>query len=454
MRRNVVISGVGVVSGLGVGIGPLWDGLVSGRSALRPSTRVRGEGLRSGLSGEVPELSAKDALPKSYRKAIKVMARDIELAVVAARAALDDGGVRTRNGAPEADGSAPEGSTYPNSRMGCHVGAGLISAEAEELTAALATARDGEGRFSLRAWGTASGADGEMGRGGMNNLPPLWMLKYLPNMLACHVTILHGAEGPSNTITCAEASGLLSVGESVRVIQRGAADLCFTGGAESKLNLMGVMRMQMAGRLAETGAETDGSKIVRPFDSGSPGGVAGEAGGILLVEEESLARARGAKVYAQVAGVGSSQSGRLEHEPAGDGADQSIQDAIEAALEDAGADAADIDAIVPHGTGVWALDRGEAGALRAVFGDRLASIEMITLSPNIGECMAGNGGVMCAAGAMAISTQTLPSRIHTGRPMDGVRAGATGARAAKLRQILVCTSSLGGQSAAVVLRAV
>src|SRR5690606_32200745 len=179
---------------------------------------------------------AKDYVPKSYRKAVKVMARDIELAVAAAKCAVEDARLVTRGALP--DGSS-EGTTYPASRMGCQIGAGLIAAETDELTAALATAAttaaDGRPTLDLKAWGDAEG-----GQGAMNNLQPLWLLKYLPNMLACHVTIIHGAEGPSNTITCAEASGLLSIGESVRVIQRGDADLCFSGGAEAPINHMRV----------------------------------------------------------------------------------------------------------------------------------------------------------------------------------------------------------------------
>lgn len=452
MQRNVVITGVGTACALGVGAPALWEGLNAQRSGLKPATRVNAAEFRSRLAGEVAGLSAKEALPKSYRKAIKVMARDIELAIVATRAALDDAGIATRNAAPDSDATSSSASTYPGPRMGCHIGAGLISAEADELAGALVTATDESGVFSLREWGAATDAAGRAGRGGMNNLPPLWMLKYLPNMLACHVTILHGAEGPSNTITCAEASGLLSLGESVRVIQRDAADMCFTGGAESKLNVMGYLRIGMAGRLADSGTEEDGSRIVRPYDPQAAGSVLGEAGGILIVEEESAARSRGAKIYARVAGFGSSQTPRLELEPR-EGPDQGLQDAIEAALADAGIDASDIDAIVPQAAATAELDAAEAGALQNIFGGRLPNIETVTLSPNIGECMAGNAGVMCVAGAMSLHTQFLPGRIHHGKPVDHIRAASVGPRPATLRHVLVCSSSLGGQAAAVVLQA-
>src|ERR1043165_8205500 len=248
MDRRVVITGLGTVSGLGVGIGPLWDGLVAGRSALRPISLFDASGFRTRLGSEVSGFSgAKDFVPKGYRKAVKVMARDIELGVAAAKLAVEDAGLVTRGTLPEGSTDAP---TYPAPRMGCHIGAGLISAEVDELTMAMATARgppEGRDTGALGAWGNAEG-----GAGAINTLLPLWLIKYLPNMLACHVTIIHGAEGPSNTITCAEASALLSLGESMRIIERGAAEACFSGGAESKLSLMGVVRQGLAGRLAPT----------------------------------------------------------------------------------------------------------------------------------------------------------------------------------------------------------
>src|SRR5690606_9368747 len=112
------------------------------------------------------------------------------------------------------------------------------------------------------------------------------------------------ARGPSNTITCAEASGALSIGESMRVIERGDADVCFTGGAESKLNYMGLLRMDLAGRLAHTGGSADPADFARPFDPDAPGQLLGEGAAILVAEGLDAAGARGARVYAELAGFG------------------------------------------------------------------------------------------------------------------------------------------------------
>ncbi|MEZ6317210.1 MAG: beta-ketoacyl synthase N-terminal-like domain-containing protein [Phycisphaerales bacterium] len=437
MRRRVVITGLGPVSAVGLGVDAFWSALLEGRSGLRPIESLDPGGFKCRVGGEVRDLSAKDYVPKGYRKQTKVMARDTELAVACAKLAADDAGLVTR-GSEEGDA----GFAISPERTGCQIGAGLIAAETEELSRALVTSLDETGEWDVRKWGTAEG-----GEGGMNNLPPLWMLKYLPNMLACHVTIIHGAEGPSNTILAAEASALLCVGEGARVVERGDADLSFVGGAESKLNQMGILRTDLLGRLADSGDETDGSRVVRPFDAGASGTVLGEGGGIAIIEELGHARARGARVYAEIAGFGASQSS-LDATPE----QSALGAAVRAALRDAEMTADEIDAIVPLGIGVVHSDASEAAGLREVFGARLGSIPMITVSPMTGNAVAGHGGLTLAAGALAVHHQTLPARIHAGTPMSGVDAGAARSRDAKLGAVLVCTTALGGQNAAVVLR--
>jgi 3-oxoacyl-[acyl-carrier-protein] synthase II len=449
MRRSVVITGLGPVCAIGTGVEAFWEGLCAGRTGLGPIRSFNASSLGPKLAGEVAGLSVRDLVPKSYRKATKVMARDIELAVAAARAAALDAGLVTRG--LEEDGV--EGFRVRGDRTGCHIGAGLISAEPAELGRALAASLDDDGGYSLRKWGTEGGPDSGAA-GAMNNLPPLWLLKYLPNMLACHVTIIHGCEGPSNTIMGAEAGALQSLGESTRVIERGDAEVCFSGGAESRVNPMGVMRMLLAGRLAETDAAvTDGAGVVRPFDPES-GGVLGEAGGMLIVEEAAHAAARGARAYAEVAGYGSGMDTRPVTpglEGLGDAAeDRGLTRAVRWALKDAGITPDQVDAIAPMAAGVPGLDARESGSLRAALGDA-AGRPMITVTPNAGNALAGHGGLTAAAAAMALHTQRLPARVHAGKPV-GADAGACGARDAGLRHVLVCAGSFGGQAAALVLR--
>lgn len=452
MRRRVVITGLGSVSALGVGAGALWAGLLEGTPRLKRIGRFDPAGFPCRLAGEVPDYAVKDFVPKSYRKATKVMARDIELAVGAAKTAADDAGLVTRWQAEETPGTPM---TYPGARMGCQIGAGLIAAEEHEMTQALATARENSetggvnaaGAFSLRKWGGEGG-------GGMENLTPLWLLKYLPNMLACHVTIVHGLEGPSNTITCAEASGTLSICESTRVIRRGAADLCFSGGAECKITLMGLLRLHLAGRVAPTGDETDATRILRPFDPGSVGGVLGEGGGICILEERDGALARGARAYAEIVGVGSSHS-NPDYSPGQ--VDEGLVFAIQNALENAGVPASKLDAVVPMGLGVPSMDAAEAGALRAVLGDRVADVPLVTITPAVGNCVAGLGGLQVVVAAKALAEQRLPARVRgggSGTPAVGMRCASGAATGAKLEYVLVLTGSLGGQNGAVVLKRV
>lgn len=430
-----VITGLGVISGMGLGAAALWKGLDEGPSSVKTAARIRVPkdlGICP-LASEVPaNFSAKDFVPKHYRKAVKVMARDSELAVIAAADAVADAKCLTRSTAVDAE-SAPLPTTYPSGRLGCHIGAGLLPAEVAEIAPAFASSTNARGEFSLAHWGTIAPestnpmAEPAITSGGMANLQPLWMLKYLPNMLACHVTIVHGAEGPSNTITCGEASGLLCIGESNRVIQRGAADACFSGGAESKVNLMGTLRSLLLGRLAPAG-------MPLPYDPASPGTVPGEGGGIVLIERLGLAVARSASIYAIIAGFGAAQS--LTR-----GGRSGLALAIAAALRDARLSPGDIDVVVPQALGLPSADAKEAAALHEVFGTRL--IPLITLPPMIGDCAAGAGGLAVAAAALCIKHQSLP------------RAATLHAPAAppRIRHVLVCSGSISGQNAAIVLSA-
>ncbi len=437
MRPRIVITGLGPVCSIGIGIEPFWEALLEGRSALAPIEAFDASAYRPKLAGEVREVKIRDFVPKSYRKATKVMARDTELAVIAAKLAAQDAKLITRGSEDTETGFAPD-----LTRIGCQIGAGLIAADTEELSRAVVSAKDDNGEFSMEKWGTESTEQGT-GESGMNNLPPLWLLKYLPNMLACHVTIIHGLEGPSNTIMGAEASAILSIGESARVIERGSADLCFTGGAESRLNPLGLLRWDYCGRLADTADATDGSTITKPYDPDSKGGIIGEAGGMLVIENENHAQARNATIYAIISGFGAAQTPPpvfpgVFDEPESDPIDRGLEAAIESALADADLTADDIDLIIPMGIGVPSLDAMEMGALRRVFADRLDQIACFTLAHLVGNTMAGHGGLMTAAGAKCIQTQRLPAHIAQPQP-DAIN------------HVLICSGSLGGQSGALVL---
>lgn len=427
MARRVLVTGLGVVSAAGIGIEPLWAAVTSGQSKLAPITTFDPAGFDVRIAGEVADFKANKIVPKSYRKATKVMARDIELAVGAADCAVRNAGLVTPG--IESD----QARTYEGPRTGAHIGAGLIAAELDELTSALASSRDASGKFDIHHWGGA----------GMMNLTPLWLLKYLPNMLACHVTIIHDCQGPSNTITCGEASGGLSIAESVRVLQRDKADLCFCGGAESKINPMAFYRQIMTGRLSSKGE-------VKPFDRNASGTLIGEGGGIITIEAEDTLLARGGKAYAAILGYGASMSlapGRgIGAEPDGEG----LTGAMMQALKDASIKADDISAIVAYGSGIAAHDRGEAAALKRVFGGTVPMT--FSSKPYIGNCGAGAGGIDVAIGCKMIAGQVMPAVIGCETPIDGMNSAKSAAsHSATINNVLVVSTSLGGQNVAIVL---
>jgi 3-oxoacyl-[acyl-carrier-protein] synthase II len=445
MARRVVISGLGPIGPLGAGIEPTWERLVAGQGAVAPIRSFDPAGFDCRIAAELAEFSIRDYVPKSYRKATKVMARDIELAVAGADLAARDAGLVTHGTA--GDDQPP---TYAPTRVGAHIGAGLIAAQLDELTAALAEATDEQGTFDYHRWG----------REGITHLTPLWLLKYLPNMLACHVTIIHDAQGPSNTITCGEASSVLSIGESLRVIQRGAADLCFCGGAESKFNPMTYLRQLMTGRLNVTDNENPAT-AVRPFCHTAAGTVVGEGGGIVILEQLDTYKKRASadqgnsqqKPYAEVIGFGASQtvnraSRNLEPDAHGKG----IATAIGSALREAEIDANAIDLIVPFGAAIPAYDQAEAAALRQVFGDRIKDVPVASIKSMAGNCGAGAGGLDVYVAAQAIAQQTIPAVINCEQPLEGLAAGSSPSRPAQIDHALVYSTGLGGQNAALVLK--
>ena len=433
-ERRVVITGLGPICTFGVGIEPLWEALIGGQSGISRIARWDPSGFPCTHAAELADgaFNVRKIVPKSHRKATKVMCRDVELAVGAAAAAVDDAGLVTK--ATDADAQP----TIAPERMGCHIGAGLIASDIDELGAALVTSRNEAGdAVDLQHWG----------REGMQNLTPLWMLKYLPNMLACHVTIVHDCQGPSNTITCCEASSALSLGESMRAIQRGAADACLTGGAEFKINPLGVFRQCAAGRLL-----CDTEQVVRPFDDRADGTLLGEGGGILVLESAESANARDARVYAEVAGFAATQSRcedaaglRIRED------DEALAVAMRLALEQAGIEADAIDAIAPLGCGIINSDAAEMRAIIATFGDRAASVPIITTVPNVGNCAAGAGAISLIIAAKCLETQMLPARLNTPNAA-GTDASLCEARDASVQYIMVCTTSQGGQNAVVILK--
>src|SRR5918997_6047162 len=394
--RRVVITGIGVISPIGIGSKTFWDNLLAGKVGVRRIQQFDPSGFPCQIAGEIPDYKIGDYVPKSYRKATKVMARDIELAVIAADDAMKDAGLKTK-----AYTETPE---IKSERFGCNIGAGLINAELDELTGAMHIAREGN-KLDLHKWG----------RDGMQQLTPLWLLKYLPNMLACHVTIIHQLKGPSNTITCADASSHLAIGEAFRTIQRGKADLAICGGAETKVVPMSHMRQILLKRCTETHNDSP-ETAVRPFDAHADGTATGEGGGLFILEEYEHAMARGAKVYAELVGFGATQDTHRITEP--DPGGHSYGRAIGKALADANLPPAAVDLLVPSGLGIPSHDRAELAGLHNVFGGGLSRVPLAPIKAQTGNLAAGSG-VDAATAVLALHHNKIPAALNTRKVMDG-----------------------------------
>jgi 3-oxoacyl-[acyl-carrier-protein] synthase II len=431
--RRVVITGIGVISPIGIGGKAFWDNLLAGKVGVRRIQAFDPAGFACQIAGEVPAFKIGDYVPKSYRKATKVMARDIELAVVAADDAFKDAGIQSK-----AYTDAPAINSH---RFGCNIGAGLISVDLNELTSALHVAR-AEGnpnKLDLQKWG----------REGMSQLTPLWLLKYLPNMLACHVTIIHELKGPSNTITCADASSHLAIGEAFRTVQRGDADLAICGGAETKVVPMSHMRQILLKRCTETHNDSP-ETAVRPFDADADGTATAEGGGLFILEEYEHAKARGAKIYAELVGFGASQDTHRITEP--DPTGHSYARAIAKALADANLPPNAVDLLVPCGLGIPSHDRAELAGLHNVFGAGLSRVPLAPVKAQTGNLAAGSG-VDAAAAVLALHHGKIPGAVNTKKVLDGQSLNLTpGVRDAALNVTVSSVYSLGGQNAALVFK--
>jgi 3-oxoacyl-[acyl-carrier-protein] synthase II len=270
-------------------------------------------------------------------------------------------------------------------------------------------------------------------------------------MLACHVTIIHQLKGPSNTITCAEASSHLAIGEAFRTIQRGKADLAICGGAEYKINPMAVLRQTLVKRLNETGNDHP-EQAVRPFDAQAAGTVLGEGGGLLILEECERAKSRGAKIYAELIGFGASQDSFKITEPQPTG--HSYSQAISNALKDAKISPEEVGLIVPHGLGIPKHDQAELAGLRLTFADALEKIPFAPIKAQIG-CLAAGCGVDAATAILAMHHGKIPPALNTRQPLGGAKLNVSlEARESKINVAVTSVFSLGGQNAALVFKAV
>jgi 3-oxoacyl-[acyl-carrier-protein] synthase II len=427
--RRVVISGLGLITPLGIGPEANASALIAGRGAVDRIRAFPVEGLACDAAGEVhgfdPKAHALPAHKKVLQKSLKYMARDIQLAVAGAEIAI-------------ADARLADGGVDPT-RIGVDLGAGLISSELDELAEAINESFATGGEFHEREFGHAA----------MKHIQPIWLLKYLPNMLACHISILSNCQGPSNSITEGDCAAILAIGEALRIIARNQADMMITGGADSKIHPMSLVRWSLLEQISRW--EGAPSAACRPFDARRAGTVPGEGAGLLIIEEIGHARARGAKIYGEILGFGSGcdahKGGGID--PEGKGAEI----AIRAALRDAGLEPDQIGHVHAHGAGLVGMDLAEGRAIERVFGPR--GVPVVAIKGYMGNLASGAGSVELLESLACLAQERLPVVLNCDDPdpklhLDLIRGEP---RAVSNPVFLKLNVTRHGQAAALVVRA-
>jgi len=430
---RVVITGLGAVSPLGLTVSDMWDGLCAGRCGIDKITAFDPVGFSCKIAGQAPDYKVQKFVPKAHRKATKLMSRDIELSVIAANEAFANSGLITKATDPENVNIIPH-------RTAINLGVGLISCDLVELAPAVAASIT-NGKFDIKKWG----------KDGLDMVTPLWLLKYLPNMLACHIGIIHDIQGPSNSITCAEASAHLAIGEASQIIARGGCDIAVSGGAEAKVNPIVMIRQCLIKR-ATSENNDDPTSACRPFDAEAKGSVFGEAAGVIILENLQNAQKRGAKIYAEVAGLGQSNNINSKYEnlePDGKG----IRIAIEKAMADAQIQPEDLDLIIPHGTGIAEDDLAEATAIQTALGDAAANIPVWPTKSMLSNTGAAAGALDVIAAVCAMANGKIPAAKNLNKKANGCNLNIkTEPQQKEIRYALCCSYTYGGQTAAVILK--
>lgn len=422
--RRVVITGIGVVSPNGIGRRAFSEAIVEGRSGVGPIECFDTTGQAVKIAGEVKNFDVMPYLGE-HRKSAKLLSRAAGFAVGAAELAMEDCGV-------DRDRLDPE-------RFGICMGTGITPMDVGELAGSIGRGLHPDGAFDLGRFTMAQA----------ESMFPLWILKHLPNMAAAHISILHHAMGPNNTIVTACAAGTQAIGEAARLIARGDADLMLAGGCDSRLDpLMMVAYNAMS---AVSRSTRTPSEVSRPFDGERDGFVMGEGAAVLVMESLQRARRRRARIYAEVTGYGTSFDayGITRPEPEGKGA----AIAMKAALREAKLDPVDVDYINAHGTSTRLNDLMETVAVKRVFGDRARVIPMSSQKSMVGHLIGASGALEAAATALTLERGVVPPTINQEIPdpecdLDYV---PNTAREIPVQTALSNSFGFGGQNASLVL---
>jgi len=373
-KRRVVVTGLGIVSPLGNDLATSWDGIVNGRSGIGPITHFDASAFPTRIAGEV-----KDCDPARWiaPKDIKKMDPFVHYGVAAALMSIADSGIAI-------EGEAAE-------RIGVAIGAGIGGLHGIEETTLKYAA------------------------GGPRKISPFYVPSTIINMIAGQVSIMTGAKGPNIAAVTACTTATHNIGLAMRMIQYGEADAMVAGGAEyatTPTSLGGFCAMK-----ALSTRNDDPARASRPWDKDRDGFVMGDGAGILVLEEYERAKARGARIYCELAGFG--MSGDAYHMTApsenGDGAARCMANAI----RDAGIDPAQVGYINAHGTSTPAGDLAETMAMKRAMGEAAKSVMVSSTKSMTGHLLGAAGGVEAVFSAMALHTGIIPPTINLDHPSEG-----------------------------------
>lgn len=433
-HRRVVITGLGVISPLGKSIESFWNTLQAGRSGVRELTLlppivdcVTYGGECQDFTGEIDDFGPLEKdVKKAIRKALKMMCRETMMAVASAQQALSDARLASTGFDPE--------------RSGVVFGSDYMLSPPDDFAAGMAKCGAHSGQFRYADWGTV----------GLGEMNPLWMLKFLPNMPGSHIAIFNDLRGPNNSLTLREASGILAIREAMQTIQRGHADLILAGATGTRIHPFKTAHAVQTEQLASP--ECPPAEASRPFDAKRNGMVVGEGAGAVVLEEMSSAEARGATIYGEVIGSGSSI---VANSRVSGNRRAAMANAARSAMSEAALAPNDCGHINAHGLATKECDIEEARAIGDIFGAAAPSVPVVATKSYFGNLGAGSGVVELIASTLALRDRSLFGTLNFQTPepecplnLSATAGVSTGASFLKL------SVTPQAQAAAVVIRAI
>ncbi len=408
-KRRVVVTGVGVLSPVGIGTEATWEGLKAGRSGAGPITLFDASAHSTRFACEVKGF---DPLAHVDKKDVKKMDRFTQFAVAASDFALKDSGLVIDAGNAE--------------RVGVLIGSGI-------------------GGFA-----TIEREHETLMKSGPRRISPFFIPAAIINLASGWVSIRTGAKGPNSAVVTACATGAHAIGDAFRILQRGEADAMICGGSEAAITPLAVGGFAAMRALSQRNDAPD--KASRPFDRDRDGFVIGEGAGVLVLEALEHAQARGARIQAEIVGYGMSSDAFHISAPAEDG--DGIRRVMVATLRDAGVAPAEVGYVNAHGTSTPAGDPIEITAVKAVWGDAVGKVAVSSTKSMTGHLLGAAGGVEAAVTVLALRDQVLPPTINLENPDPAcdIDCVPNVAREAALTYALSNSFGFGGTNAALLFR--